>query len=569
MSIFFNGRQFVSPATMSAVDDSKMYSKGLSVGNTLALVGMSSGGAPKTAMRFGSTAQARAELIDGPLLDAIERAFSASSQSAGPSTVVAVRVSPATQSSLILRDAAAQNSIVLTSTNFGLMTNQIRVKVEAGTSAGLRLTSMIGTDLYTADNIVSNAFGVQASAPATAVITVTQTTVTVTLAGVATAIDLSVHNTVQALVDRLSTIAGVSAIVLDGNGEKPTFGALDAVSSVDIKAAQRVVTANRMAAVEWFNSIGEGLINATSAPGATLAPEPVPFTYLAGGGQSVATNTDWADAFTALESVDVQWVVPLTGAPSIHAMASSHVSYMSDIARMERRAVCGTPSGTSDAAAIAAAKAINSDRVSLTHLGVFDYNRAGALVLFEPFIAAAMVAAAFAGLNPGTAMTNKSLRLVGMERKLRNPTDTDQLLLGGILCLEDTPTGYKVVQSITTWLTNKNYNRREISVGVALDFTMRSVRNALDELRGAKNNPIMMSLAVERTESVLRELARPEPGGPGVLAGDEQSPPYKNITAYAEGDVLRIEFQASPVLPVNYIPVVCFAVPYSGQATST
>jgi len=179
-----------------------------------------------------------------------------------------------------------------------------------------------------------------------------------------------------------------------------------------------------------------------------------------------------------------------------------------------------------------------------------------------------MIGGAFAGLNPGTPLTNKSLKIRGLERKLRNPTDTDALILGGVLCLEDTRTGYKVVQSITTWLTNQNYNRREISVGVALDFVMRNVRNAVDEIRGFKNNPIQLSLAVERTESVLRELARPEPSGPGVLAGDEANPPYKNISASAVGDQLQIEFQCSPVLPINYIPVTCFAVPWSGSASA-
>jgi hypothetical protein len=154
--------------------------------------------------------------------------------------------------------------------------------------------------------------------------------------------------------------------VLDGNGDRPAYGALDSVSSVNVKAAPLAITGNRMAAVAWFNSVSEGLIDASSASGANLAPVPVAFSYLSGGGQSVATYTDWAEAFTVLESEDVQWVVPLTGAPAIHAMAASHVAYMSSVARKERRAVCGTPSGTSDSAAVAAAKALNSDRVSLS-----------------------------------------------------------------------------------------------------------------------------------------------------------------------------------------------------------
>jgi hypothetical protein len=48
-------------------------------------------------------------------------------------------------------------------------------------------------------------------------------------------------------------------------------------------------------------------------------------------------------------------------------------------------------------AAIAAAKAINSDRTAYVHLGFYDYDANGALTLYPPYIAAAMVAGAFAG----------------------------------------------------------------------------------------------------------------------------------------------------------------------------
>src|SRR5690606_32582927 len=113
---------------------------------------------------------------------------------------------------------------------------------------------------------------------------------------------------------------------------------------------------------------------------------------------------------------------------------------------------------------------------------------------------------------------------------------------GGVLCVENTPTGYKVVQSITTWQANDNYNRVEISVGVAVDFVARNVRNALDILRGEKNSPIAVSRAVSITESTLRELARPEPAGPGVIVGDAENPAYRNIEARADGDVLWVQF---------------------------
>jgi len=566
MPVFFNGRLWTSPATMSVVDDSKMYSRGLSVGNNLALIGRASGGQPATPLKFGSVAEAKAVLRDGDLLRAIERAFNASSQSPGPAMITAIRVNPAIQASLVLKDSFATDAINLVSTNYGLLDNQIKVKVEAATTAGLKLTTQFGTAYYSADNVARNAFSVQYSGAGTGTMTVNNSTVTLTLNSLVTNIDLATYSTVQSLVDRINSLGEIAATVLDGNGEKPSLKGLDGVTTQDIKTSLYTATANLQAAIDWFNSSSEGFVTASRPANATNVPVAVAFTYLSGGSDGSVTNTEWESAFVALQGVDAQWVVPLSGLSSIHAMADSHVAFMSNVSRMERRAICGTSSGTTDSAAILAAKNINSDRTSLTHLGIYDYDASGNLVLFEPYIAAALIAGAFAGLNPGTAMTNKALKIRGLERKLRNPTDTDALITGGVLCLEDTPNGYKIVQSITTWLLNGNYNRREISVGVALDFVMRNVRNAVDEIRGFKNNPIQMSLAVERTESTLRELARPEPSGPGVLAGDEVSPPYKNISASADGDILRIEFQCSPVIPINYIPVTCYAVPWSGSS---
>lgn len=571
MPVFFNGRLWTSPATMSVVDDSAMFNRGLSVGNVLALVGRSEGGAPHTAIRLGSPQQARQILRGGEGLKAVVKAFDPSAQTGAPSEIVFVRVNPAVQAGLALKDNTPVDVISLKSTDYGLYTNQIKVKVENGTNRGLKLSSQLGNSYYVEDDVHLDAFQVQyLGAEDTATISITGTSVTLQApsGSAAATIDLSTYQTVQQLVDRINATSGFSASVLDGNGNKPALNGLDYVSAQSVKTAY-TARADLQAVVDWFNGQGEGFVSATRTPGVGKPPAPLNWTYLSGGSDGSVTNSEWSKAYDdVLQTIDVQWVVPLSSSDAIHAMNDSHCAYMSNIARMERRGIVGTALGATDEDAIAAAKALNSDRTSLVHLGFYDYNEAGELTLYEPYFLAALIAGAFAGSNPGTALTNKALKIRGLERKLRNPTDTDQLIRGGVLAVEDTPNGYKVVQSISTWLVNDNYNRVEVSTGVALDFTARNVRQALDVLRGEKGNPITLARAVNIAESALRELSRPEPQGPGVLAGDEANPPYKNITASLEGDVLRVEFQCSPVIPVNYIPVTIFAVPYSGTASA-
>lgn len=569
MTVFFGGRMWETPATMSLVDDRAMYNKNASVGNVLALIGKAEGGEPFKELRFGSPEEAKAVLRSGEGLKAVEKAFDPSSETGSPATVIFVRVNPATQAELTLRDSANVPVIDLVTDGFGKFANGVKVKIENGSVVGKRITSQFGNDYYSLDNVARDCLSVAyIGSESNPTITVTANEVTLVAGGNSTVLDLGDFPTVAQLVDRINAVADFTADVLDGNSEKPALNGLDAVTGLALGPVATNITGTLQAVVDWLNSTGEGFITATRRAAVGTLPANIPFTYLSGGSDGVTTLNHWQKGYETLQTIDAQWVVPVSPEPAIHAMNDSHVAYMTNVARMERRAVVGSASGMSDDNALLAAKALNSDRTSYTHLGIYDYDDAGKLVLFPPYIAAAQIAGAFSGVNPGTALTNRTLKIRGLERKLRNPTDTDRLIKGGVLCIEDTPKGFKVVKSITTWLANTNYNRVEVSVGVACDHVSRNVRNILDDLRGRKGSPALLSEAVSRVDSILRTLAQPEPMGPGVIVGDKINPAYKNITATLEGDVLRVEFQASPVIPVNYIPIVIHAVPYSGSASA-
>lgn len=568
MAVFFNGRLITTPTSASVVNDDAMRNQNLTVGNVVAFVGRSAGGKPKTALRYGNPDQARAELVSGELLDAILMAFDPSSQTNGPSEVVAIRVQPATQATLTLKDAAGADSITLKSTNYGLRENTLKIKVEAGTLSGLRLTTQRGSAYFSEDNIGRAVFSVLYSgAQETATLDITGATATLKAGTTTEVIDLTMFATVQDLVDRINMVAGFEAEVLDGNYTRPTLQGLDFVTAQDVKTSAYTVRADLQAAVDWFNSGAEGFVSAERAATAGAKPAVVGFTFLSGGSDGVTTNGDWADGFEVLQGVDVQWVVPVSADAGLHAMTDSHVAFMSNQGGKERRAICGMGLATTKDQAKTAARALNSDRTSLLFQGHYEYAENGKLALFPAYMSAARVAGAFAGSNPGTPLTNKNFKCRGLEFGLRNPTDTDELIKAGVYCLEETEEGYKHVKSISTWLINDNYNRVEQSTGVALDFVVRNVRDALKVLVGQKNNPITLARAGSIAETTLRELARDEPQGPGVLAGNAENPPYRNIIATSEGDIIRVQFECSPVIPVNYVLTTVFAVPYSGSVT--
>jgi len=196
------------------------------------------------------------------------------------------------------------------------------------------------------------------------------------------------------------------------------------------------------------------------------------------------------------------------------------------------------------------------------------YNDSDVLVSYAPYMAAAILGGMITGSDPGTSLTNKTISVGGLEQGFRNPADTDDLIDGGVIAMIETKTGYKIVKSISTFLANDNYNRVEMGTGYAVDYVARSVRETLETLIGKKGTPAILGRAVSLVENVLKELSRPAPMGAEVLTGDDDNPAYKDITATLDGDVLRVSFQCSPVVPVNYIPVAISIVPYSGTASS-
>lgn len=566
---FFNGRRYVSPAVASMVDESAMFNSAGSVGNRLAILGVSEYGAPNTVLKFGSPSEARAVLRTGELLRAVEKAFDPSAQTVGPAEVCVVRVGAPTQASAVLTDADGNIGLQLTSTDYGSKTNGIQVRVEGGSQRGKKLTVRSDGVSYVGDNLslvpLTLAYTGGGSSPR---YSIDGSALVLRVSGsVVGTFVLANYSTIASLVDALNTVSGFVAVAASATSNLSPSGLLDARVNTDLTGTPAEVTAHNRAVADWINGATEGLINAVRQEAKVIANTAGGFVSLTGGTTPATTFGHWQKAFDLLQTEDVQWVVPISSDASIHAMASAHVSFMSTVSQQERRAVCGTALGTSDDDARTAALALNNDRVSLVHIGVYDFDAAGVLTLYPPYIAAAQVAGGMAGQNPGSSMTNKTLKCQGLERKLTRP-QTDALIDGGVMPLHTGRRGHMVTKAISTWLSTSNFNRVEVSCGVALDYTARSVREAVEEVIGAKGTALALADVLSRADTVLRRLATAEPAGPGVLAGDEENPAFKDLTVRLSGDTFIVEFQASPVIPLNYGGIVIHAVPYSGTASA-
>lgn len=572
MPVFFNGQLIVSPGTFSKVDDTALLNQNLSVGNVVAVLGASTGGQPNTALTFGNPTDAAATLVSGELLTAVQNAFNPSNQTNGPAEVIAIRVNPAVQATLSLLDSGSNDVIDLVSTDFGQRTNQIKVTVAAGSTTGTKMTVQQGNSVYTQDNIARAPFSIQyTGGQSTASMTINGSTLTLFAPNgtqVAQAA-FSSYPTVEQLVDFINTIPSFTATVLNGNQDIATANGFDFVTAVNVKTSVYTVLANLQAVIDWINGTSEPLLTASRHANAGAPPAALAATFLTGGSDGVITNTQWSNAFATLQTVDAQWITPVSGDPAIIAMADAHVQFMSTVGKKERRAICGTVTGTTDSQALTDAAGINSDRTSLVHIGYFQFDpTTSILTLYPPYLTAALIAGGFSGLGPGNAMTNKTLNVQGLERYLRDPTDTDPLIDGGVMPVEKSDSGFIVTKSISTWLVDDNFYRVEQSTGSAGDFTARNLRQALDPLRGQMQDPNLLARAMSITQSTCTLLAVAEPNGPGVLVGNDASPAFKNITSKIVGDALFVSVQASLVIPNNYILITIAAVPFSGSVSA-
>jgi len=492
------------------------------------------------------------------------------------------------QASTMLKDGAGNNAISVQAQSWG-RGNNMSISVANGSKNGYLVTVALGAVSYSQDNIHRNLFTIQYSGgAASAQMTISNATLTLYAPSGTQILQLTLAN-FNRIDDMCAYInanaVGFAATPVNGYAGQAVLNNLDKCTTVDVKTGLYTATGNIQAVVDYLNSAYSPLTtNAQNLFGVQGNLAVVTNTPFSGEIVQSPVNGDWSNAFTLMQTIlDCRWLCALSSSGTIGAMADAHAQYMSTIGRSERRNFFGMASGTTDDQALAQALLFNSDRTGLIYQSYMDYpvgagnGKSKQLNTYAPYILAALVAGGFAGAGPGTPLTGKSLIVRGLaptlhhdgtSGQLRVPSDTDALINGGVFCVVQTPDGFEVVQSVSTWLNDNSYDKVEISTGSALDYVLLSWRAALKPLIGKKGTPDVLAQAISISETCLNGLAVPEPNGPGVLAGDSTNPPFQNLSATLVGDVIAVTGQVSPVIPVNYVTVTVYAVPYSGSASA-
>jgi hypothetical protein len=182
----FNGQLLVIPGTASQIIDSATQGGSSPASGVVGIVGaaaMGGGKAPKTPLAFTDAQSSRRAWGTGPLADGIDRAFAH-----GAGKVIGVRVNPATPSQFALLDAGSAPCLNLLTNDSGAYTAAVRVKVDAGTAQGLKVTVQTPSVGPTAGNTIVADNLYAAPITLTYVGSGTNPTYTVTASNLATAV---------------------------------------------------------------------------------------------------------------------------------------------------------------------------------------------------------------------------------------------------------------------------------------------------------------------------------------------------------------------------------------------
>lgn len=319
--------------------------------------------------------------------------------------------------------------------------------------------------------------------------------------------------------------------------------------------------ANLWAIIDWINNNSQFLEAVASTGAAGGAPDNTPAAvFMSGGIEGVTISQSWLDALNLLKQTRVNSIVVLTHDPSTHADLDAHCAYMCGIGRSERDGFVGLLN--SGGTALAPKSEIKSQIVDLNsrHIRAFGqaierYNTSGERQEFDPYYLAAVMAGMQAGSSVGTSLTYKYANVLSLRHAaglgVWNPTDdSEEMIAAGLCFLESVEgVGRRVVRNITTHLSSSNLAFTEGSVNEAVNFAIFNFRTNMEVAVGKKG----FAGTINATKGVAVNTL-------GLLIDEQILVAWRSLNIELVVDVLNVECEIAPVIPINFVATVAHLV---------
>ena len=295
--------------------------------------------------------------------------------------------------------------------------------------------------------------------------------------------------------------------------------------------------------------------------------------FLQGGARGATKAADIADATIAIESIDVNFVVPLfsrdasiditeglTDSASTYSISAvnilvrNHVLRMSTARIRKHRTAFVSFWGTFNEAQQESSRMANA-RVSLSIQRSSQVNPVGEIVSHLPWhtasVAAGMQAAGFY-----RAIVNRFANIISFEDPQGfdsgSPGDIELALDSGLLFLEQAVAGNRWVSDQTTYVVDQNFVFTSIQAVYAVDLVSlnlsRSFQNAFT---GQSLADVDASTALSFLASLMDAFKRQR-----LIASSDDAPlGFRNAKVEINGPVLAINVEIKPSTAIYFIPI--------------
>jgi hypothetical protein len=429
--------QHYIPGVYSRIDYVKNSGGGVSANNAV-FIGESKGGQPNKLYWFYSPSEAIETLRGGTLLKAVLHAFSPGNDLT-PQYIGAMRVNVGTKANRTMRKGVV-DTLVIPAWDWGLHTNSLKMKLEAGSSKGYKITFAFTGSETEIDDIERPSFQIQYTGDGTAAaLTINKTALTVAVTGADTDnlnVSFDECQTIEDLVNYINDQPNYTCIALAADLRNKT-AELDAVINIAIKAAVVTIRSDFQAVIDAIKTVAWVDKSGVEVPAATSRVMPdmdEDWVYFTGGSNGSATVATYSESIDNLENEDVNMIGCDTSDESVHILIRNHcINMCSTENRKERSFFVGGALGESVEEVETRARNLGTKFGSIAYPGGYCYNvlDMAQKEYVSPVFYAAKLLGQEAALAINESMTNKSVDFLAWEKDLKKG-DITKLIKAGV-----------------------------------------------------------------------------------------------------------------------------------------
>jgi len=387
-------------------------------------------------------------------------------------------------------------------------------------------------------------------------------------------IDMTQYTTIKDLADFINSQTGYSASSASGSSQSPT-SQLDEVSvgiassTAGVKPAKVKKSASNFARV-----IGQSVVlDWTPISNSGLPEEISTVNFLSGGLLGATLAADIANATLAIETIDVNFVVPLfsrnatqdisdgiTDSAStytisaVNALVKNHVLKMSTAKIKKHRSAIVSVWGNYSEARNEGSSAANA-RVSVAFQRATQVNSLGVITSYLPWYTAC-VAAGMQTAGFYKAIVNKLANVISFQDPVGfdsgSPGDVEGALDAGLLFLEQDVAGSKWVSDQTSYGVDTNFVYNSIQAMYAVDLV------SLDLSASFETAFVGKSLADVDASTALSFLASKMDlyKKQKLITGSDDAPlAFRNAKVSINGPIMSISVEIKPSTTIYFIPI--------------